>query len=83
MSNTFKTNESVWLTNTYAIAEQFYASIVELCSEAGVEPKNLPPSVISTDSLFNLAVAFKTIFDELQHRDLINIGAIKENRNIH
>ena len=84
MSNLkFRAWDSMALTETAKLISQLKQKIEELCEKNEVNPADLPDSLISTDKMYFICVAYLGAYDKLVEYDLLKTGNIKQTNNIH
>jgi len=83
MSKQFRTWDSTTLAEAAKLGLQLKQKIEEICVETGTNPADLPDSLIPTDKLYLLALAYNAAYDKLIEYDLVKTGNIKQTNNTH
>lgn len=79
----FRTWDSAALAEAAKLGLQLNKKIEEICVETGTSPADLPASLIPTDKLYLLAMAYNAAYDKLIEYDLVKTGNIKQTKNTH
>jgi hypothetical protein len=79
----FRTWDSAALAEAAKLGLQLKQKIEEICIDVGSEPSDLPDSLIPTDKLYLLALAYNAAYDKLIEYDLVKTGNIKQTKNTH
>lgn len=67
--------ESKTLADNYTILAQIVAKLHLAMKEAEVSDlKSLPPSVVSTEILYNIAICYSVMYDTLVENQLLHAG---------
>jgi hypothetical protein len=70
--------ESTALSDSYALLAQFKSQIEYISQQSGVPSLYaLPPSMVPTAALYQIAMCYQLLYDKVQESDLLNIGAVK------
>lgn len=83
MSKQFRTWDSLALAEAAKISLQLREKIDEICESNELTPADLPDSLIPTDKLYLLSLAYTATYDKLVEYDLVKTGNIKQTKNIH
>jgi hypothetical protein len=84
MSNQkFRTWDSAALAEAAKLSIQLTQKIEEICIDTGVTPSELPDSLIPTDKLYLMSMAYTAAYDKLIEYDLVKSGNIKQTKNTH
>lgn len=84
MSNQrFRVWDSQALNDVCKLSLQLTQKIEELATEQGEPIEDLPPSLIPSERLYVLAVAFVAAYDKLVQYDLVRTGNIQKTKNSH
>lgn len=79
-----RTYDSRALSASYVIAAQFVQKINELMIESEIDDlTKLPPSILSTEELYNMAVCNVVMYDTLTDHSLLASGHAKQSKTIH
>ncbi len=60
---------------------QIKENIEEICVTNGINPDDLPNSMIPTAMLYNIATCYSILYDKLLDADLVQTGNLKTDRN--
>lgn len=84
MSNQkFRLWDSAALAEAAKLGIQLKQKIEEISIDTGSMPSDLPDSLIPTDKLYMLALAYTAAYDKLIEYDLLKTGNIKHTNNTH
>lgn len=84
MSNEkFRIWDSVTLAEAAKLSLQLRDKIDEICINSSKMPEELPNSIIDTDKLYLLSLAYTAAYDKLVEYDLVKTGNIKSTKNTH
>lgn len=83
MSKQFRTWDSVALADAAGLGLQIKEKIETICVTNETIPENLPDSLIPTDKLYILAVAYLAAYDKLIEYELVKTGNIKSTKSTH
>ena len=62
---------------------QIVENIEHLANTSQTQPYDMPPSLVPTDLLYNLAMCFQSLYADALKKDLTETGNIKTTKNIH
>jgi len=79
----FRTWDSIALAEAAKISLQLKQKIEEICENNEVTPSDLPDSLLPTDKLYLIALAYTATYEKLIEYDLIKTGNIKQTKNTH
>lgn len=79
----FRTWDSTALAEAAKLGLQLKQKIEEICVDTGTDPSDLPDSLMPTDKLYLLALAYTAAYDKLIEYDLVKTGNIKQTKNTH
>lgn len=79
----FRTWDSAALAEAAKLGLQLKQKIEEISIANGSHPSELPDSLIPTDKLYLLAMAYNAAYDKLIEYDLVKTGNIKQTKNTH
>ena len=82
MTNKLRAYDSKTLARYYETCSQI-RSKVEAILKDGHPLNSLPPSVISTEELFNIVLCYEVMFDSLREEHLIKDGHLKPTDTVH
>jgi hypothetical protein len=84
MSKKLRAYDSKILADNYVILEQMLFKLTMLMKEAETEDlTKLPHSVIPTETLYNIAVCYAVMYEQLVEQSLLNDGHAKPSNKIH
>lgn len=84
MSKTLRAYDSKVLADHYVILAQMLEKILVAMKEAEIEDLNqLPASVIPTETLYNIAVCYQVMYNELEKSSLLSNGHAKPLNTLH
>lgn len=83
MSKQFRTWDSAALAEAAKLGLQLKQKIEEICVENGASPSDLPDSLLPTEKLYLLALAYNAAYDKLIEYDLVKTGNLKQTKNTH
>lgn len=74
--------DSAYLTRAYTTSQQMKSKIAEiiLANESSLE--ELPHSMVPSELLFNIVVAYIDVYNKLLEHDLVSTGNHKEHKTI-
>lgn len=77
--------EADLVNSTYVVTEQFKEQIASLIDnlEQGYTIKDLPPSMVPTETLFHMVVCYAYMYEALLDEHLIATGNKKQTKTIH
>lgn len=79
----FRVWDSQALNDVCKLSMQLKQKLEELAVEQGEPIDELPPSLIPSEKLYVLAVAFVAAYDKLMEYDLVRTGNHKYTKNSH
>ena len=83
MSEKFRAWDSIALSEAAKLGVEVCQRVEELCKGNQITPDELPSSLIPTDKLYLLALAYTNAYEKLIEYDLLRTGNIKSTKNIH
>lgn len=81
MTKPFRIWDSIALQEVAKNAIQIKSKITQICIEHNATPQQLPHSLVPTDHLYDLAVAYEALYQKVLDYDLAKTGNLKTNRN--
>lgn len=81
MTKPFRIWDSITLQDVAKHAVQIKSKINQICLEHNATPQQLPHSLVPSDHLYDLAVAFEAVYEKLIEYELVKTGNLKSNRN--
>jgi hypothetical protein len=79
----FRTWDSAALAEAAKLGLQLSKKIEEISIDNGISPSELPDSLMPTDKLYLLAMAYNAAYEKLIEYDLVKSGNIKQTKNTH
>lgn len=81
MTDKFNIWDSITLQDTVKHAIQIRGKIAQICTQHNVVPSQLPPSMVPTDYLFDIVIAFEALYNKLLEHNLAKTGNLNSDRN--
>ena len=79
----FRLRDNNTLTDTYAKVMQIRHKLEEQMIDKECEPHNLPPCVIPSEIVYQLAISFEAAYDKMMEDELIKGGFPKSSNTKH
>jgi hypothetical protein len=83
MSKKFRIWDSLALSDSAKLSLQLSQKIEEICEANKAAPHELPDSLVPTDKLYMLALAYTAAYEALVEYDLVKTGNIKQTKSTH
>ena len=83
MSKQFRSWDSAALSEAAKLGIQLTHKIEEISTINDLVPSDLPDSLIPTEKLYLLAMAYNAAYEKLIEYDLVKTGNIKQTKNTH
>lgn len=78
----FKHWEQTLIYSTLEKAMQVKLGIHDMCFTNKTNPKDLPPSIVPTEVLYDICSCYEALFEKLLKNDLLSAGYPKSNPTI-
>ena len=76
--------ESTVLADNYNILSQMLEKLNSALEDSDLTNlKNMPPSVLPTETIYNIAVCYSVMYDALVQHELLNIGQNHKSKLTH
>ena len=82
MKHQYRVRDSNFLADTLQKVTQITSKIEELCTEDS-NPKDLPHSLVPTEVLYSILIAYESMHSALVNRELVIEGQHRANKRIH
>lgn len=83
MSKKFRVWDSLALADSAKLSLQLSQKIEEICEDNKAAPHELPDSLVPTDKLYMLALAYTAAYEALVEYELVKTGNIKQTKSTH
>lgn len=77
MSKGFRLWDSVSINEALKVLIQIKHKIEDISYSAKTSPDMLPPSIVPTEELYNIAACYEAMYKMLLDRDLVETGNLK------
>ena len=76
--------ESAVLADNYNILSQMLEKLNAAIEDSDLSKlKNTPPSVVPTETIYNIAVCYSVMYDALVQHELLNLGQNHKSKSTH